>query len=73
MPTLAALCAVATAAFAAWNAYITARLKQYIAECREADKRELREWINGSFMRSSVVDARIDGLKERLQELRKAA
>ena len=72
LAVIPAACAIATALFAAANAFITANLKQYIAECRENDKRELREWINGSFMRSAVAETKIEGLRESLKELKAA-
>lgn len=44
-------------------------LKAQIGEWREHDKREVREWINGSFLRAGEVKVRIDGLCDRIESV----
>ena len=48
-----------------------ARLRD--AEARLKDREETRAWINGSFMRSAVVEARWMEMQHRLRELERHA
>jgi hypothetical protein len=52
-------------------------LKVELLQRMEGDKQETREWVNGSFMRSREVSAKLDNLElrvdyneERIRELR---
>jgi hypothetical protein len=47
----------------------TNELRADLAIQRSEDKDELRAWINGSFMRSGVVDAKIDAIVDRVDRL----
>lgn len=58
--------AVSVAVSAAMNG-----LKLELLEKLSDDKEETRHWINGSFMRSSEVLARWDGLEKRVRCLEK--
>jgi len=44
-----------------------ASLRADLAERRERDREELRNWINGSFLRSAVAEAQLQALGERLK------
>jgi hypothetical protein len=71
--------AVAGAAFlASWSALsmraAMSELRKELAEARSKDREELREWINGSFLRASVVTSELKAVDHRLNFLeRKAA
>lgn len=69
-PMISAISTLVIAAAAAWNAWIISQLKVYIAECRAADKKELREWINGSFLRSKEAEANFERLEALVEDLR---
>lgn len=45
------------------------KLRIHIAEGRAQDKEELQRWINGSFLRSEVANARLDGLSTRVEAI----
>ena len=49
-----------------------ADLKAAIAEQRMQDREEMRSWINGSFMRAGVAEARIESLTRRLDLVEEA-
>ena len=44
-------------------------LAEKVGGWREHDKREIQEWINGSFMRSKEVQIRMENLEERLERV----
>ena len=65
--------AVASAASAVISGYVAltvkasiASLETRLAEQRSADKEELKQWINGSFMRSREVDVRLHESERRV-------
>lgn len=77
LSTWSGLAQVAAAAIVAWVAlYVRAELgkirlemaeaRRHEAEARAADKIETRNWINGSFMRASLVESRLKDIAERL-------
>lgn len=51
------------------------RLRADLAEARAKEREEMREWINGSFMRAAVAESRIKSVEFRVehceQELRR--
>lgn len=53
------------------------KLRADLAEGRAKDREEMREWINGSFMRARVAEAEIRNLNTRVEhtemELRRIA
>lgn len=54
-------------AFVALNTRATiAELRREISEGRNEDREALRAWINGSFMRASVVEAKMAAFERRL-------
>lgn len=42
--------------------------KLSIAEGRREDQKSIREWINGSFMRASEAQARLDAIEDVIRE-----
>jgi hypothetical protein len=44
-------------------------LRAELQEARHADWERLRDWINGSFMRASVAEKDLTGVKEKLSDL----
>ncbi len=46
-----------------------ANLRADISRYRDEDREELRQWINGSFMRAATVQARLDLANERANGL----
>lgn len=69
-PMISTIATIVAALLGAWNTYIFARLKSYISDCREHDKKEIREWINGSFMRAAVVDEKVSALKTQVNDVK---
>lgn len=45
------------------------RLETRIGKWRGEDKEEMRQWINGSFMRAGETGARLDAQDQRLDQL----
>lgn len=43
------------------------RLRADLAEARAREREELRQWINGSFMRANLVETRIKAVESRLE------
>lgn len=48
-----------------------AELRNEIGKARGADKEELKEWINGSFMRTKLVEAEMKAYEIRLDHMEK--
>ena len=68
----AVVCAIATLA-SSWSALsLRASLEKMradFAESRSKDREDLREWINGSFMRTKLVQAELDAIVVRIDHL----
>ena len=45
------------------------KLRADLAEARSRDRDELREWINGSFMRAAVAESRIKSIEFRMEHV----
>ena len=45
------------------------KLRADLAEARARDRDELREWINGSFMRAAVAESRIKSIEFRVEQV----
>jgi hypothetical protein len=62
-----------TTALAAWsNINLRAshdRMRAELTEARGQDREELKRWINGSFMRSATVEAKLEALRDRVSAL----
>jgi hypothetical protein len=74
------ICSLATAVCAVFAMILRmelSKLRAEISEARTRDREEMREWINGSFMRAKVVEAEIKSIKTRVEfveeEIRRAA
>ena len=74
--TAHAITAVASALAALVCAYFSlvvrgevAKLRAEIAESRMRDREDLRQWINGSFMRARETQAKLDEMEHRLDNV----
>ncbi len=68
--SLAASAVIAYTVQAAKSEVLALRVE--IAEARLREREEMRQWINGSFMRASYVEARLAEMMHRLEELERA-
>lgn len=50
-----------------------AELRTQIADERRKDREELRDWINGSFLRAGEAHARMEGLEHRVAMVERRA
>jgi len=68
----AVVCGLATASCAFFTLMVrveVAKLRAEIAQNRMCDREELREWINGSFMRAATAQAKLDEMEHRLDNV----
>lgn len=68
----AVVCGLATAACAFFSLMVrieVAKLRAEIAQNRMQDREELRQWINGSFMRAATAQAKLETAQAKLDEM----
>jgi hypothetical protein len=68
----AAVCAIAALISGYSTATIRAameRLRADLSEARAREREEMREWINGSFMRAAVAESKIKSIEFRVEHM----
>jgi hypothetical protein len=73
---VSAICGIVFAGGTVWNSWNNKnmrlqieKLRGHISEARRQDREEMRDWINGSFMRSREAIQRMEGHESRLTRL----
>lgn len=70
LTTIACACAAALCAYFSLAMRLeVAKLRAEMAGNRMQDREELRQWINGSFMRAATAQAKLDEMEHRLDNV----
>jgi hypothetical protein len=69
---IATMTGIVTSVVGGFNWFTSQKIdtfKSEVGKWRAEDKNEIKQWINGSFMRSAEAHSRLDGIDHRLDRI----